>query len=133
MFLDPLIRRNPGLVRAAVALHQRGRVPANSYVLDLDSIRANARAIAVEAERLGLQVLAMTKQLGRNPAAITAMRDGGVPACVAVDMDCARAVDAAGSRVGHIGHLVQVPRHEAEEAARLRPLYWTVFSEEQAG
>jgi hypothetical protein len=49
VFLDPLIRRNPDLVRAAVVLHQQGIVPANSYVLDLDCVEANARLLANEA------------------------------------------------------------------------------------
>jgi predicted amino acid racemase len=132
MFLDGLIRRNPALVRAAVELHQQGAVPANSYVLDLDCIRANTELIENEGKRLGVRVFAMTKQLGRNPAAIAAMADGGIDSCVAVDMECARAIDEAGSKLGHLGHLVQVPRHEALEAARLRPEYWTVFSEEKA-
>jgi len=132
MFLEPLIRRNPELLRAAVSLHQGGIVPANSYVLDLDRIEANARALSEAGEQLGLRVFAMTKQIGRNPAAIGAIRSGGLGACVAVDMDCARAVHAAGSTVGHLGHLVQVPRGEAREAAGLAPSYWTVFSEQKA-
>jgi predicted amino acid racemase len=133
MFLEPLIRRNPDLVRATVSLHQEGIVPANSYVLDLDCIEANARALSQEGERLGLRVFAMTKQIGRNPAAIGAIRAGGIGACVAVDTECARAIHAADSTVGHLGHLVQVPRGEAEEAAGLAPSYWTVFSEQKAG
>ena len=38
-------------------------------------------------------------------------------------------IRAAGMRVGHLGHLVQVPRFEADAAARdIAPDYWTVFS-----
>lgn len=33
---------------------------------------------------------------------------------------------------GHLGHLVQIPRHEADLAGSLDPLYWTVFSEAKA-
>ena len=45
MFLEVLRRRNPGFVEAAIALHREGRLPANSYVLDLDAVEANARAL----------------------------------------------------------------------------------------
>jgi predicted amino acid racemase len=132
MFLEPLIRRNPDLIHAAISLHQVGIVPANSYVLDLDCIEENARLLSEEGKRLGLRVFAMTKQIGRNPAAINAIRDGGIDAGVAVDMDCARAINHAGLKVGHVGHLVQVPRGEAYAAVRLAPSYWTVFSDQKA-
>ncbi len=65
MFLDVLRRRNPGFIEAAMRLHQEGRLPANAYVLDLDAVEANARLLKTEADRLGLKVFAMTKQVGR--------------------------------------------------------------------
>ena len=67
MFLSTLRRRNPGFLRAATALHADGSVPANSYVLDLDAVTANARVMSQAAAGLGLTVFAMTKQAGRNP------------------------------------------------------------------
>lgn len=120
------------MLRAAAQLHQGGDIPANTYVLDLDVVGANAALIAAEARRLGLQVFAMTKQIGRNPVAITTLLANGIPAGVAVDMGCARALTSAGARLGHVGHLVQVPRYEAVEAASMAPTYWTVFSVEKA-
>jgi predicted amino acid racemase len=57
---------------------------------------------------------------------------GGIERSVAVDMACARATDRAGLRVGHLGHLTQVPRAEAAAAAGFRPDYWTVFNETKA-
>jgi predicted amino acid racemase len=58
---------------------------------------------------------------------------GGIDRSVAVDMACARATHNAGLHVGHLGHLTQVPRHEAAAAAeRFRPDYWTVFNETKA-
>ena len=47
-------------------------------------------------------------------------------------MPCARAIAAGGLRLGHLGHLVQVPGHEADEAAAMEPDFWTVFSEAKA-
>ncbi|WP_136656659.1 alanine racemase [Nitratireductor sp. XY-223] len=133
MFLDVLRRRNPELIEAAIALHQKGRIPANSYVLDIDAVEENARRFKAEADKRGLKVFAMTKQVGRNSAFCQALMRGGVDRAVAVDMACAVACRRAGMTIGHLGHLVQVPRHEAAPAARnIRPEYWTVFSEEKA-
>ena len=132
MFLKALQARNRAFLEAAVALHQAGRVPAGAYLLDLDTITGNARLMSAEAARLGLDVLAMTKQVGRNPPALDALRAGGIHRFVAVDMACARPINANGHRVAHLGHLSQIPRHEAAEAAAMRPDYWTVFNEEKA-
>ena len=132
MFLQPLLRRNPQFVEAAVEFHQAGRIPANSCVLDLDAIEANTAGLCRQAHRLGLTVYAMTKQIGRAPAALAAMTAGGVDGYVAVDMACARPIARHGHNLGHVGHLVQVPRAEAGEAAGLEPDYWTIFSENKA-
>ena len=132
MFLQPLLRRNPRFVEAAVELHQAGRIPANSCVLDLDAIETNTAGLCRQARRLGLTVYAMTKQIGRAPAALAAMTAGGVDGYVAVDMACARPIARHGHNLGHLGHLVQVPRAEAAEAAGLEPDYWTVFSQNKA-
>jgi predicted amino acid racemase len=132
MFLQPLIHRNPDFVAAAVRLHQAGQIPADSYVLDLDTIEANTRRFVDAAHRHRLAVWAMTKQIGRPRAALDAMARAGVDGFVAVDMACARPIAAAGHRLGHVGHLVQLPRHEAAEAAAMTPTYWTVFSDDKA-
>ena len=47
-------------------------------------------------------------------------------------MECARAARRADLEIGHIGHLSQVPKYEAEAAAALAPDYWTVFNLEKA-
>lgn len=133
MFLDLLRRRNPDFIRAAQALHQAGEIPANSYVLDLDAVTENARLLRAEGDRLGLKVFAMTKQVGRQTGFSRAVMAGGIDRAVAVDMACAIACHNAGLRIGHLGHLVQVPRAEAAMAARdIAPDYWTVFSDDKA-
>ena len=133
MFLNVLRRRNPAFILAAQSLHQQGAIPADSYVLDLDAITENARLIRVEGDRLGLKVFAMTKQVSRQSGFSRAVMAGGIDRAVAVDMACAIACHKAGLRIGHLGHLVQVPRGEAAMAARdLAPDYWTVFSDEKA-
>jgi predicted amino acid racemase len=132
MFLDLLRRRNPRLIEAAIALHQAGRIPANAYVIDLDAVEANARLLADAGRKLGVEVLAMTKQMGRNGSFCRAILKGGIAKAVAVDMECARACTRAGLGLGHLGHLVQVPRAEADAGAALAPDYWTIFNEEKA-
>ena len=134
MFLDLLIRRNPRFIEAAMALHQQGKIPANAYVLDLDAVERNARIFSQEASKLGLTSFAMTKQVGRHSGFCQAVMRGGINRSVAVDMPCAIACDRAGLKTGHLGHLVQVPRREADFAAdRLKPDFWTVFSDTKAG
>lgn len=134
MFLDVLRRRNPKFLEAAIALHRQGKIPANAYVLDLDAVEANARVLKTEADRLGLKIFAMTKQVGRASSFCAAVQRGGIDRSVAVDMACARATHRAGLRVGHLGHLQQVARHEAKAAAAaFRPDYWTVFNDDKAG
>ncbi|WP_297836338.1 alanine racemase [uncultured Roseibium sp.] len=133
MFLDVLMRRNPAFIEAAMALHQAGKIPANTYVLDLDAVERNARLFKGEADKHGLKTFAMTKQVGRHSGFCQAVMRGGIERSVAVDMACALACDRAGLKTGHLGHLVQVPRQEAAfAAAKLQPDYWTVFSAEKA-
>ncbi|BDZ54019.1 amino-acid racemase [Agromyces marinus] len=132
MFLPLLRRRNPRLIDAAVAAHRAGDLPPNTYVIDLDAVERNAATVAAEAGRLGLRPFAMTKQIGRNPDASRAIRAGGITHSVGVDLECSIAAAAGGLAAGHVGHLVQIPRRRAAEAAALGPLYWTVFDEQKA-
>ena len=133
MFLDVLRRRNPQFIEAAIALHQAGKIPANTYVLDLDTVEENSRLFKAEADKRNLNVFAMTKQVGRNSGICQAAIRGGIDKAVAVDMACAVACKRAGLDVGHIGHLVQIPRGEADlTAGHIVPDYWTVFSDEKA-
>lgn len=128
MFLDVLMRRNPAFLKAVVALHREGRLPANCYVLDADTMRENARILAAAAARDKMKIFGMTKQIGRCPSAVKAVVDGGIRRFVAVDMDDARALYRHGFQLGHLGHLVQIPRFEADAAVAMRPDYLTVFS-----
>lgn len=133
MFLDLLLRKNSAFVETALSLHQKGKLPANSYVIDLDSVEQNARLFQTEAKKFGLTTLAMTKQVGRHSGFCEAIMRGGINKSVAVDVACAIACDRAGLRTGHIGHLVQVPTAEANYVAKkLQPEFWTVFSKDKA-
>ena len=132
MFLDLIRRRNPKFIEAVQILHQKGQLPANAFILDLDVIQSNAALFKKQADKYGLKTFAMTKQVGRNSSFCAAIKKGGIDKVVAVDMAGAIACHRAGLTIGHLGHLVQVPRAEANFAATLKPDYWTVFNQEKA-
>ena len=67
MFIDVTRRRNPDLIDAAVSLHRAGEIPSNCYIIDLDTVSANAAVVAAAARSHGLTPYQMTKQFGRNP------------------------------------------------------------------
>ena len=96
MFLESLRRRNPALIEQSIALHQAGKIPANSYVIDLDPVEGNARTIAGVAAKFGFKTYAMTKQMGREESFCRAVMRGGIKRSVAVDMQCALATKRAG-------------------------------------
>lgn len=132
MFLDLLKRRNPAFLEAVATLHQSGQLPANCYAIDLDAVVRNAAAIKSETDRLGLRAYVMTKQIGRNPDVSKALVGVGLTHAVGVDLDCALAAASGGLGIGHLGHLVQIPRGDAAIAAGLEPDFWTVFSAAKA-
>lgn len=132
MFIDVTRRRNPQLIDAAVSLHQAGRMPSNCYVVDLDTVSHNAGVVAKAVASHGLTAYQMTKQFGRNPLVARAVADAGVERVVAVDFEEARLLHAHGLQMGHVGHLVQVPMHELDLAADMRPDFLTVFGFDQA-
>lgn len=127
MFLDRLRRLNPGLITAAVAGHQAGEVLANTYLIDIDAVAANTRAIRAAAEAHGLRLYAMTKQFGRNPDVCDAIVDAGIGAAVAVDIQCMEAVARSRMRIGHVGHLVQPHRGAEDAVIAAAPEVVTVF------
>jgi predicted amino acid racemase len=132
VFIDVTRRRNPALIDAAVELHQAGRIPSNCYVVDLDTVARNAAVVAQAAESHGLTAYQMTKQFGRNPIVAQAVADAGIDRVVAVDFEEARLLHAHGLKMGHVGHLVQVPEHELGLAADMEPDFVTVFGYDQA-
>jgi predicted amino acid racemase len=133
MFLERTKRRNPGLIRAAVALHQAGAIPANTFVFDADAFEANGKLLRGAAEDAGLRMYFMTKQHGRNPELFRRVVREGARETVAVAMEDARILHRHGLAVGHMGNLVQVPRPELEKVvATYRPEVISVFSVEKA-
>lgn len=132
MFLKRTLEKNKNLIKTCVDLHQKGLIPSNSFVIDIDTFKHNASIIYSEGKKYNLKVFAMTKQIGRCPSALFALKDSGIDTCVCVDMADARAVNANGMKIGHLGHLVQVPMQDTLSAVEMQPLFWTVYNIEKA-
>lgn len=126
MFLDAVLARNPQLVDVAASLHRSGAVPPDTYVIDADTVEANAALLAAEAERLGLSLWFVVKQIGRNPALIRAI-SRHIPRFAAIDPYEARLLHDTGARAGNLGHLVQIPPRQLPEMLGWRPETVTVF------
>lgn len=132
-FLDKTIEKNPGLIRSAVFLHQEGKIPANTLLLDLDAFDENATMIKDEAERLGLHLYFMTKQIGRNPIVVRKATEDGRAKTVAVDIQDAKALHYNGISLGHVGNVSQIGNHELRAViGRMRPEVLSVFTVQKA-
>jgi predicted amino acid racemase len=126
------MERNPQLMEVAVKLHQEGRIPPNTWLIDLDAIAENARALSAEASRLGLTTYLMTKQYARNPYVSALALANGLHKIVAVDATCSLMADRYGLPVGHMGHLNQIPRHMVPHLVAMRPEVITIYNIEHA-
>lgn len=131
MFLEATLKNNPELVHIAAKFHRDGLIPPNTYCIDLDMVKKNARKIAEAGKEYGVKLYFMTKQFGRNPLISRAIVQAGIEKAVAVDMDEARILYKHGIKIGHLGHLVQIPQASMREALRIKPEVITCFSLEK--
>lgn len=133
MFLNRTKKHNPELIKTAVALHQSGAIPPNTYVFDADTFTKNGEMIREEAESNNLKLYFMTKQHGRNPELFRRIVKPGAKETVSVSMEDARILHRNGIGLGHLGNLVQTPHYELEKIiGSYRPEVITVFSLEKA-
>ncbi len=132
MFTQRLKDRNPRLLEAGIQLHQTGRIPANTFLIDLDAIAHNARILSAEAKRLGLNTYIMTKQFARNPYVSAVAMANGLGKIVAVDVNCALLARRYGLPVGHMGHLNQIPRRMIVPMVEMQPEVITVYNLDHA-
>jgi predicted amino acid racemase len=132
MYLDTTATRNPGLIKAAAMLHAEDVLAANTYVVDLDAIKHNAKIMAREAKQVGIQLYLMTKHYNRNPLVTHAALSAGIGSTVGVEVADALSLSRFGLPVGHVGHLVQIPRGNLRAVLAMRPEVMTVFSVEKA-
>ena len=132
MFLEAVIARNAGLIDAAISLHQEGVIPPNSYVIDLDTVVENTVLLRDAALKNNLSLYFTTKQVGFNPRVAESVAKSGIPQGIAIDFREANVLSRHHIRIGHIGHLVQLPTQLIPPVLDLEPEVITVFSIEKA-
>ncbi|MBQ6478565.1 MAG: YhfX family PLP-dependent enzyme [Erysipelotrichaceae bacterium] len=131
MFLEKLIKRNSRLVDCAFQLHREGKILPDTYILDLDSILYNAREIKKEADKYGIELYFMLKQIGRNSLIGQELMKLGYQGAVAVDYREALCYIDNGIHLSNVGHLVQIPKAAMERIIAAKPDYVTVYSYEK--
>ena len=132
MFLEKTVERNKELVQAAFNLHREGLILPDTYVIDLDTLIENARKIKEEADKYGIKLYFMTKQIGRNPIIAREFMKLGYEGAVVVDFKEAEVMINNNINIGHVGHLVQVPKALIEKVVKSKPEYITVYTIEKA-
>lgn len=132
MFLQTTMERNPRLIEAALEYHQAGLVPPNTYLIDYDTVRENARLLAEASRQTGIALYFITKQIGHNPPTLAAIQEGGLTTGTCVDVTEAYVLASNGVRLGNAGHLTQIPVHDIEPIISQKPEVITVFGYEKA-
>ena len=132
MLLDVTIKRNRGLLEAAIDLHQSGAIPAGCQVIDLDAVAANANMIVDEAAKYNLSIFGMTKQNGHHPHMNRVLLNQGFDSLVAVEGLQAHRMHRYGFPLGHVGHLANIPRHDVKTIVAMTPDFITVYNFEAA-
>lgn len=128
MFLEKVKDRNPRLIDYAVSLHQNGTILPDTYVIDIDVLKENARKMTDLADSLDIELYFMLKQIGRNPVIARELIDSGMKKAVVVDFKEALTMMANNIPIGNIGHLVQVPDQLLKKILVYGVEYVTVYS-----
>lgn len=131
MFLEKLQKNNPELLEFAFKAQQTGLVLPDTYLLDLDAIAANGKAMVDRANKNGIKLFFMLKQIGRNPLVAKALMDVGFAGCVAVDYKEALTMIDHQIPLGNVGHLVQIPEAALRTIIASKPEVVTVYELEK--
>jgi predicted amino acid racemase len=132
-FLETTIERNPKLIDAAFSLHRDGKIPCDTYLVDLDTVRQNARLISEASSKVGIKNYYMTKQFGRNPLICKTIVNAGIDGAVAINLDETKSLHRNGFKVDHVGHLIQIPTGDIDYVVgKVKPEIITVYSYEKA-
>ncbi|QEN05524.1 hypothetical protein EW093_12630 [Thiospirochaeta perfilievii] len=132
MYIDNILKNNERMVEITMELHQKGEIPVNSWVINLDQVAKNAKALSSSAKKNGLSTYLMSKQHNRNPYINALAIKMGLNKIVAVDFQGALACRDYNIPLGHVGHLNQIPKHLIEEVLKLKPEVFTVYNIEHA-
>lgn len=128
MFLNRLIENNRSLIKYAFDLHKEGLILPDTYVLDLDQIVENGKIMKEEADKYGIDLYFMLKQIGRNPEVAKALMEVGFKGAVTVDYKEALCMIDNNIHICNVGHLVQVPNAALARIVAAKPDYITVYS-----
>lgn len=128
MFIDVLRRRNPQLIQSSVDLHSRGLLEPDTFVIDMDVLRENARLILKKSQELSIDLYFMMKQLGRNPQIAKELVEMGYKGAVVVDWREAQVMMKANVPLCNVGHLVQTPKAQLEAIIKYGTEVFTVYS-----
>lgn len=132
MFLEKTKQRNPRLLEKALELHAAGAIRPDTWVIDLDAVLHNASLILKTASQHSIKLYYMTKQIGRNPLIAQELEKLGYEGAVAVDYKEAEVIVNTRLRLGHVGHLVQIPTSEIPQIVNAKPQIITLYSLEKA-
>lgn len=132
MFLKATAERNPELLEYAFSCHTSGKVLPDTYLIDLDTLLENAEFILNTARENNVHLYYMLKQLGRNPLIARRLQDMGFGGAVCVDFREALIYARSGIKIGHAGHLTQLPNGALREVLLGKPEIVTVYSIEKA-
>ena len=128
MFLKKMIERNNKLIETSFQLHQAGKILPDSYVVDMDVLLENAKAILEEGNKNHIDQYFMLKQLGRNPIIAQELIKLGYKGAVVVDFKEALVMMQHNIPICNVGHLVQMPKQMVQELVDYGCEYFTVFS-----
>ena len=128
MFLDKLCENNPQLFDSSLKLFNEGKILPDTYVIDYDAIIENGTNMQKEADKYGIRLYFMLKQIGRNPLIGLGLQKAGLAGCVAVDYKEALLMAENGVKLGNVGHLVQIPKNALKMIVKNKPEIITVYS-----
>lgn len=128
MFLNKTKEVNQGLIDASFKLHQNLEILPDSYVIDMDTLKENARKILEQAKKQNIELYFMLKQIGRNPIIAHELVKIGYTGAVVVDFKEAQVMMKHNVPIANVGHLVQPPKALLQQLVDYNCKYFTVFS-----
>ena len=128
MFVNRLRKDNPKFIEAIVKLQQQGLILPDSYAVDMEQYRANAKAIVETANARGIKLFFMLKQVGRNPILAKELVKLGYAGAVVVDFKEAQVMMRHNIPIGNVGHLVQIPEGMIRDVVAYGPEVITVYT-----
>lgn len=132
MFVEKLLTRNPQLIQAAIDLHAKNEIMPDTYVVDMDMLLENAKAILAEAKKNNMHMYFMLKQLGRNPYIAKELIRLGYDGAVVVDFKEAEVMMKHQVPICNVGHLVQPPKAMIQKLVDYGCEYFTVYTIDKA-